>query len=264
MAAAQPSQRPGGARRRRVDGGRQLAGPARPDSDRGRADPDRSPGSGHHGGRLRPGWAEPRRPADSPSTRTGRSVPRCSTRPPSPGIGTMYMAEALFVQKASPWTPIGEVDVPALLATARRQLLRGATQAMPTTTGNPRRGMETWVHGRSGRPCQRCGTTVRVAPIGPPLEGADGVLLSDVPAWADAHRRRTAAEPAGCQSGCPRGPAAHRVPAPLRSVPADPAGWGAALRWSTVGPPRTIFRSGAGSFEHSTRVRLTATAVRPA
>ena len=86
------------------------------------------------------------------------------------GIGTMYMAEALYVQRLSPWTPIGEVDVPALLSTARRLLLRGATQASPVTTGNPRRGMDTWVHGRSGRPCQRCGTVVRVAPIGPPLK----------------------------------------------------------------------------------------------
>ncbi len=83
------------------------------------------------------------------------------------GIGTMYMAEALFVQKVSPWTPVAEVDVPALLATARRQLLRGAAQAVPSTTGNPRRGMQTFVHGRSGRPCQRCGGTVRVAEIGP-------------------------------------------------------------------------------------------------
>lgn len=86
------------------------------------------------------------------------------------GIGTMYMAEALFVQKVSPWTPIGEVDVPALLATARRQLLRGATQATPNTSGNPRRGLDTWVHGRSGKPCQRCGNAVRVAMIGPPLK----------------------------------------------------------------------------------------------
>src|SRR5664279_3851953 len=46
------------------------------------------------------------------------------------GIGTMYMAEALFVQRISPWTPIGEVDVPALVGTARRLLLRGATQAV--------------------------------------------------------------------------------------------------------------------------------------
>lgn len=84
------------------------------------------------------------------------------------GVGTMYMAEALFVQRISPWTPVAEVDVPALLATARRQLLRGAEQPVPSTTGNPRRGMRTYVHGRSGRPCQRCGTTVRVAEIGSP------------------------------------------------------------------------------------------------
>ena len=84
------------------------------------------------------------------------------------GIGTMYMAEALFVQRVSPWTPVEQVDLPTLLATARRQLLRGAAQAVPSTTGNPRRGMQTYVHGRSGRPCQRCGGTVRVAEIGPP------------------------------------------------------------------------------------------------
>ncbi len=83
------------------------------------------------------------------------------------GIGTMYMAEALFVQRISPWTPIGDLDVPALLAIARRLLLRGAVQAVPSTTGNPRRGMQTHVHGRSGRPCQRCGSIVRVAAIGP-------------------------------------------------------------------------------------------------
>ncbi len=86
------------------------------------------------------------------------------------GIGTMYMAEALFVQKVSPWAPVVEVDLPALLTTARRLLLRGAAQAVPTTTGNPRRGMEKWVHSRSGRPCQRCGATIRVAPIGPALK----------------------------------------------------------------------------------------------
>jgi endonuclease-8 len=83
------------------------------------------------------------------------------------GIGTMYMAEALFVQRVSPWTPVAQVDVPGLLATARRQLLRGAAQAVPSTTGNPRRGMQTYVHGRSGRPCQRCGGIIRVAEIGP-------------------------------------------------------------------------------------------------
>lgn len=82
------------------------------------------------------------------------------------GIGTMYMAEALFMQRISPWTPVSEVAVRSLLLLARQLLINGARSAVPSTTGNPRRGFEVWVHGRSGKPCHRCGRTVRVAPIG--------------------------------------------------------------------------------------------------
>ena len=84
------------------------------------------------------------------------------------GIGTMYMAETLFVQRLSPWTPVAQVDVAAVLETSRRLLLRGALSALPSTTGNPRPGHNTYVHARSGRPCLRCGAVVRVAPIGVP------------------------------------------------------------------------------------------------
>jgi hypothetical protein len=31
------------------------------------------------------------------------------------------------------------------------------------TTGNPARGQETWVYGRAGRPCRRCGAAIRAA-----------------------------------------------------------------------------------------------------
>ena len=86
------------------------------------------------------------------------------------GIGTMYMAETLFLERLSPWTPAGEVELGAVLDTARRLLLRGATSALPSTTGNPRPGHNTYVHARSGRPCVRCGATVRVAPIGAALK----------------------------------------------------------------------------------------------
>ncbi len=82
------------------------------------------------------------------------------------GIGTMYMAETLFVQRLSPWTPTAEVDLGAVVDTARRLLLRGVTSAVQTTTGNPRPGYHTFVHARSGKGCQRCGAIVRVAPIG--------------------------------------------------------------------------------------------------
>ncbi len=82
------------------------------------------------------------------------------------GIGTMYMAETLFLEGVSPWTPTVETDLVSVLRTARRLLLRGVALAIPTTTGNPRPGRNTFVHARSGRPCLRCGTIVRVAPIG--------------------------------------------------------------------------------------------------
>ncbi|MBM9475699.1 hypothetical protein JL107_04490 [Nakamurella flavida] len=84
------------------------------------------------------------------------------------GIGTMYMAETLFLQGVSPWQPVDEVDLPAALHRARRLMVRGATQAQQNTTGDPRRGQDMFVHGRSGRPCRRCGGSVRVAMIGEP------------------------------------------------------------------------------------------------
>lgn len=82
------------------------------------------------------------------------------------GIGTMYMAEALFLERLSPWTPAGEVPLEKVVQRARTLLLRGANQSVPTTTGDQQRGRTTFVHSRSGKPCRRCGTNVRVAPIG--------------------------------------------------------------------------------------------------
>ena len=111
------------------------------------------------------------------------AVRRISTQPTRPigaalldqtnvaGIGTFYLAEALFVQRVSPWAPAGSVDLRTVLDTARRQLLISVHHAVPTTTGETARGRTSYVHGRSGRPCRRCGGTVRVAMVGePPLD----------------------------------------------------------------------------------------------
>jgi endonuclease-8 len=78
------------------------------------------------------------------------------------GIGTIFMSESLFRRRVSPWRAGGEVDAAPVLQTARDLLLRsaGATSAK----GADRR----YVHGRAGRPCYRCGTAIRVAPIGDP------------------------------------------------------------------------------------------------
>ena len=83
------------------------------------------------------------------------------------GVGTMFMAEALFVRGVSPWTPVRDVaDPEALLAVVHRLLDANRERVDQITTGDARPGRDKWVHGRSGRPCRRCGTTVRVAPIG--------------------------------------------------------------------------------------------------
>lgn len=82
------------------------------------------------------------------------------------GIGTIYMSESLYATKTSPWLPTAQVDLPAILAAARRQLLAALVQPFPNTTGDTRRGRTHYVHGGVGRPCRRCGGTIRVASVG--------------------------------------------------------------------------------------------------
>ena len=87
------------------------------------------------------------------------------------GIGTLFAAESLYLERISPWTQVAHLDRPALHAlVARAQRLLGSNRpyAVQSTTGDRRRGRTTWVHGRSGRPCRRCGRAVRSAPIGVP------------------------------------------------------------------------------------------------
>lgn len=86
------------------------------------------------------------------------------------GMGTIFTAEPLFLLGLNPWTPVGRLDedqVSELLTTARRLLVLSCRSGRTTITG---RGDVTeddaWVHGRMGLPCKRCGTTVRLAPIG--------------------------------------------------------------------------------------------------
>ncbi len=83
------------------------------------------------------------------------------------GAGTFFMCEALFIRGVTPWTPVSQAgDLDALVALLRRLLTVNAARAVQSTTGDTRDGRTQYVHARSGRPCHRCGTTVRVAPIG--------------------------------------------------------------------------------------------------
>jgi endonuclease-8 len=83
------------------------------------------------------------------------------------GIGNVYKAETLFLRGVNPWRPVGEVaDLPALVDLAKRLLEANKDRFGQVTTGSRRRGEETWVYGRAGRPCRRCGTPVRTADQG--------------------------------------------------------------------------------------------------
>ncbi|WP_432572772.1 DNA-formamidopyrimidine glycosylase family protein [Kineococcus sp. SYSU DK005] len=84
------------------------------------------------------------------------------------GVGTFYLAEACFLAGLSPWTPVRDLPDPAaFLRLVHRLLHANKDRTGQVTTGDLRRGRQNYAHARSGLPCLRCGTTVRVAMIGP-------------------------------------------------------------------------------------------------
>ncbi len=85
------------------------------------------------------------------------------------GLGTMYLAETLFLRGVDPSRPAGSVDdLLALVELGRRLLDANKTRLGHVTTGDARPGRENWVYGRAGRPCRRCGTPIRRGEAGPP------------------------------------------------------------------------------------------------
>ena len=87
------------------------------------------------------------------------------------GIGTMWASESLFLQRVFPWADaasLGSDVLVGVVSRARHLMTANLPHAVPTSTGIRRDGENTYVHARSGRPCRRCGTTIRVAQIGPP------------------------------------------------------------------------------------------------
>jgi endonuclease VIII len=78
------------------------------------------------------------------------------------GIGNLYKAEVLFLRGINPWRAVGSVTNLAAMAELARRLLDANKERIgQVTTGNWRRGEETWVYGRRGLPCRRCGTEVQ-------------------------------------------------------------------------------------------------------
>ncbi|MGV8910848.1 MAG: Fpg/Nei family DNA glycosylase [Propionicimonas sp.] len=89
------------------------------------------------------------------------------------GVGTLYASEALFLERLSPWHPAASLtsaQVRGVVERVHRLLDVNRHNAIQSTTGVLRRGETSYVHGRSGRPCRRCGDTVRVSVIGVPAQ----------------------------------------------------------------------------------------------
>lgn len=82
------------------------------------------------------------------------------------GFGNEYAAELLFLRGVLPTTPTPEVDVAALLDLGVRTIRANRDRPDRTFTGVNRAGRTTWVYGRAGRPCRRCGTLIRKGELG--------------------------------------------------------------------------------------------------
>lgn len=85
------------------------------------------------------------------------------------GIGNVYKSETLFLAGVDPWRAVGSLtdDECARIGGIAAELLEGGVRDRGRITTyeapGPRRGraMErTWVYGRRGRPCRRCGAPV--------------------------------------------------------------------------------------------------------
>jgi endonuclease-8 len=108
------------------------------------------------------------------------AVRRLSTEPGRPigealldqrnlaGIGTWFLAEMLFLRGIDPWRPAGAVpDLEALVKLGHRLLEANKSRPGHTSTGDTAPGRDSWVYGRAGRPCRRCGTAVKRGEQGP-------------------------------------------------------------------------------------------------
>lgn len=82
------------------------------------------------------------------------------------GLGNEYVNELCFLRGVLPTRPLGEVPQPEkLVALARRLIVANKDRTERTTTGRLR-GETTWVYGRGGKPCLRCGEPLRHATLG--------------------------------------------------------------------------------------------------
>jgi len=83
------------------------------------------------------------------------------------GLGNVYRNELCFLRGVLPTRPVGQVPDPTrLVALAARLIVANRDRNERITTGNARPGQRSWVYGRGGKPCLRCGTRIRSGELG--------------------------------------------------------------------------------------------------
>jgi endonuclease-8 len=89
------------------------------------------------------------------------------------GVGNVYKSEVLFVERVDPFARVANLDdgtIRRLILTSRRLLLANSEGGARVTTnleaGERRVAGRLWVYDRAGRPCRRCGTSIRSRSLG--------------------------------------------------------------------------------------------------
>ncbi|PPF84043.1 DNA glycosylase [Pseudoclavibacter sp. RFBJ3] len=78
------------------------------------------------------------------------------------GLGNVYVTELLFLRGLHPHTPVsGAGDLDRLVELGHKLIVANRDRVERTTTGDLRPGRRTYVYGRYGKPCLRCGTRIQ-------------------------------------------------------------------------------------------------------
>jgi endonuclease-8 len=82
------------------------------------------------------------------------------------GLGNVYRAELCFLRGVLPTRLVGDVEaLDKVVGLAERLIQANKDRSVRTTTGRLK-GQTSWVYGREGKPCLRCGTRILRGELG--------------------------------------------------------------------------------------------------
>lgn len=82
------------------------------------------------------------------------------------GLGNVYRNELCFLRGVLPTRPVGGITDPAKFVALAHRLIDANKDRVDRTTTGKLRGATDWVHGRAGRPCLRCRTSILEGELG--------------------------------------------------------------------------------------------------